>query len=118
VAVSILSEKIKPSALTPDGSIGSISWDGKEPELVTLNGITQSARIKPLDTIYTSSYSFFPEKIMIGRAVKVLDGTSYLIWLSTNFKKLHYVYVIKDETIIERTVFEEAVEDSVKKNLE
>jgi rod shape-determining protein MreC len=118
VAISILSEKMTVSATTPDGSTGPISWDGKDPELLTLKGIPQSVKVKPLDTIFTSGYSIFPEKIMIGRAVKVLNGTSYLVWLSTNFRKLHYVYVIKDETIIERTIFEQAAEDSIINNLE
>jgi rod shape-determining protein MreC len=114
VAISVLSEKMKISARTPDGSEGPVKWDGKDPDLVTLTGIDQSSKIKPLDTIYTSGFSAFPEKVMIGRAVKVLGNTSYLIWLSTNFRKLQYVYVVKNETLIERTIFEQAVEDSIK----
>lgn len=107
VAVSILSEKFNVSAMVPDGSIGTVYWDGINPNLVTLKGIPQSVKIKPLDSVYTSGYSIFPEKILIGRAAKSLHGTSYQLWLTTNFQKLHYVYIVEDITNIERLNLED-----------
>lgn len=109
VAQSLLSDKFKVSATVPDGTTGVVSWDGKDPNLVTLVGIPQSVKIKPWDTIRTSGFSYFPESIMIGRVVQALNGTSYKVWLSQDFRNLHYVYVIEDRTLIERTVFEDSV---------
>jgi rod shape-determining protein MreC len=113
VALSVLSERFNVSAMVKDGTVGKIAWDGKDPEFVTLTGIPQSVKIKPLDSVFTSGYgySIFPEKILIGRAAKSLNGTSYKVWLSTQFTNLHYVYVIAEETNIERQKLEESIQE-------
>lgn len=108
VALSLLSDRFIVSAMVADGTVGKLSWDGADADLATLSGIPQSVKLKPLDSVYTSGYGIFPEKIAIGRAVKVLSGTSYLVWLSSNFRKLHFVYVIKEEINIERKVLEDS----------
>lgn len=108
IAVSVLSERFNISAMTPDGTVGKAMWDGKNIELISLTGIPQSVKLKPLDTIVTSSYSsIFPENIMIGRIAKVESPTSYKIWLSTKFSNLHFVYIVKDVTNMERIKLEE-----------
>jgi rod shape-determining protein MreC len=112
VAISVLSEHFNVSAMLSDGTVGKVAWDGKDPEFVMLNGIPQSVKVKPLDSVFTSGYSIFPEKILIGRAAKSNNGTSYKIWLSTKFTKLHYVYVIEETTTnIERIQLEETVQE-------
>jgi rod shape-determining protein MreC len=111
VAISVLSEHFNVSAMLSDGTVGKVAWDGKDPEFVMLNGIPQSVKVKPLDSVFTSGYSIFPEKILIGRAAKSNNGTSYKIWLSTKFTKLHYVYVIEETTNIERIQLEETVQE-------
>lgn len=111
VAISVLSEHFNVSAMLSDGTVGKVAWDGKDPEFVMLNGIPQSVKVKPLDSVFTSGYSIFPEKILIGRAAKSNNGTSYKIWLSTKFTKLHYVYVIEETTNIERIQLEETAQE-------
>jgi len=111
VALSVLSERFNVSAMVPDGTVGTLSWDGKDPEFVTLRGIPQSVQLKPLDSVFTSGYSYFPEKILIGRVAKAFNGTMYRVWLSTRFSNLHYVYVIAEELSIERKRLEEKVQE-------
>ncbi len=107
--LSLLSEHFVVSALVADGTVGKITWDGLDPSLVLLTGIPQSVKLKKLDSVFTSGYSaFFPEHILIGRAAQVMNGTSYKIWLSTNFRNLHYVYVIEDNTNVERSILEDS----------
>ena len=78
---------------------------------MTLSGIPQSVKVKPLDSVFTSGYGIFPERIFLGRAAKSNQGTSYKIWLSTKFSKLHYVYVIAESIDIERIQLEEKVKE-------
>lgn len=111
VALSALSDKFVVSAMLGDGTVGKISWDGKDPEFVTLSGIPQSVKVKPLDSVFTSGYGIFPEKVFIGRAAKSNQGTSYRVWLSTLFSNLHYVYVIAENIDIERIQLEEKVKE-------
>ncbi len=112
VAVSILSDRFNVNCVVPDGSIGNIKWDNKDPNIVLLKGIPLSANLKLKDSIMTSGYSIFPEKIMIGRVAKFING-DYQVWLSTNFNKLHYVYVVEDITNIERTILEDTVQADI-----
>ena len=60
----------------------------------------------------TSGYSIFPEKIMIGKVAKFVNG-DYQVWLSTNFNNLHYVYVVQDFSNIERNTLEDTVQAEI-----
>ena len=111
VALSTLSDKFVVSAMLKDGSVGKISWDGKDPEFVTLTGIPQSVKIKLLDSVFTSGYGIFPEKVFIGRTVASNHGTSYKIWLSTQFSNLHYVYIVGENIDIERVKLEDKAKE-------
>lgn len=113
VALSLLSDRFNVSAMVSNGTVGKIAWDGKDPEFVTLTGIPQSVKIKPLDSIFTSGYgySIFPEKLLIGRAAKNINSSTYKVWLSTNFSNLHYVYVIDETVNFERKKLEESIEE-------
>lgn len=112
IAASVLSERFNISAMTPDGTVGKVVWDGKNTALINLTGIPQSVKLKPLDTIVTSGYSsIFPENIMIGRIAKVESPTSYKIWLSTQFTNLHFVYIVKDVANQEQLTLEESIQE-------
>ena len=112
VAVSILSDRFNVNCVVPDGSIGNIKWDNKDPNIVILKGIPFSANLKLKDSIMTSGYSIFPEKIMIGKVAKFVNG-DYQVWLSTNFNNLHYVYVVQDFANIERNTLEDTVQAEI-----
>ena len=115
LAASVLSNQFSVSAVTPDGTTSKVRWGGgRNPYYAVLSGIPQSEKLKKGDTILTSAYSKFPPNIMIGRVVKKQTGGSnsgslYKIRLSTNFKKLDFVYVVLDKVNLERTVLEDSV---------
>jgi rod shape-determining protein MreC len=108
VVSSVLSDKSQVSAQVPDGTVGRILWGGADPESMDLLGIPQSVKLKKGDSIVTSNYSYFPERILIGR-IKNQNKSLYEVSLSTNFRNLHYVYIIEDVTNIERYIFEDSV---------
>ncbi len=110
VALSFLSDKFNVSAVVADSTVGKLSWDGKDPDYGILTGIPQSVKLKPRDSVFTSGFGNFPENILIGRAAQVMSGTSYKIYLTTNFRKLHFVYVIADEINFERKKLEDSTQ--------
>jgi rod shape-determining protein MreC len=82
------------------GETGTLSWDGKIPNLVSLTGIPKSAKAAKGDTVITSGFSTtFPKGMIIGTIIEVIEEKSsnnFLIKLKTaaNFYNLQYVYVI------------------------
>ncbi len=110
VALSFLSDRFNVSSMVSDGTVGKLSWDGKDPDYGILSGIPQSVKLKPRDSVFTSGFGNFPEKILVGKAAQVLNGTSYKIYLSTNFRKLHFVYVIAEEIDLERKKIEDSTQ--------
>ncbi len=88
--------------LLKTGETGTVSWDGKYPNLVTLTGVPKSAKMAKGDTVITSGYStIFPKGLMLGRVDEVyLDKSTnnYKITLrtATNFYNLEYTYVINN----------------------
>ena len=112
IATSVLSERFNVSVMTDNGTVGKAVWDGKNTQFLTLTGIPQSVKLKPLDTIVTSGYSsIFPENILVGRIAKVESPTSYKIWLSSKFANLHFVYIVKDVANEERMQLEEPFQE-------
>ena len=100
--MSLLHKDSKLSGkLLKTGETGTLSWDGKKPNILTLNNIPKSAKISIGDTIITSGFSaIFPKGIMIGRITDIKPETSnnnYRITLKSaaNFYNLEYVYAIE-----------------------
>ncbi|HMN33635.1 MAG TPA: rod shape-determining protein MreC [Chitinophagaceae bacterium] len=99
LATSILSEGFNISAMTSDGTVGKVVWEGKKTNELLLTGIPQSVKLKKGDTIKTSGYSsIFPENIIIGYVIKPNNTTSYKLVSASNFFNLHFVYVIREKT--------------------
>jgi rod shape-determining protein MreC len=111
VALSMLSERFNVSAMVPDGTVGTVSWDGQDPEFVNLRGIPQSVKLKPLDSVFTSGYSYFPERVFIGRVARAVNGGMYKIWLHSRFHRLHYVYVVAESSSMERIQLEQKAQE-------
>lgn len=86
--------------LLKGGETGTLTWDGKEPNIITLTGIPKSAKIVKGDTIITSGFSTtFPKGMLLGRVDEVYNETStnnFRIRFHTaaNFYNLQYVYGI------------------------
>ena len=101
-AMSLLHKDSKLSGkLLKTGETGTLSWDGKKPNILSLNNIPKSAKVALGDTIITSGFSaIFPKGIMIGRVTDIKPETrnnNYRITLKTtaNFYNIEYVYGIE-----------------------
>ncbi len=114
LAASVLSNEFGVSAVTPKNTLSKVAWESlRSPYHAVLTGIPESEKLKKGDTILTSGFSQFPQQVMIGRVIgKLKGGTTgggrYKIRLSTDFRKLDFVYIIKDETTMERTMLEDS----------
>ena len=86
--------------LLKSGETGTLAWDGKEPNVITLYNIPKSAKVAKGDTIITSGLSTtFPKGLMIGRVQEIFAETNtnnFRIKFRTaaNFHNLEYVYAI------------------------
>jgi rod shape-determining protein MreC len=82
------------------GETGTLSWDGKEPNFVSLTNIPKSAKIAKGDTVITSGFSTtFPKGMMIGTVEALYSESSsnnfkVKIKTSVNFYNIDYVYAI------------------------
>ncbi len=101
--MSLLHSKTSVSAkIKKDGSYGPLIWDGKDFGYATLNDIPTHVRLIKGDTIVTSAYSVtYPENIRIGTVESfVRESGKYFytvkVKLSTDFKKLTHVYIVKN----------------------
>lgn len=85
------------------GETGTITWDGKTPNIVSLIDIPKSAKVAKGDTVISSGFSTtFPKGLLIGYVTEVLSEKSknnYIIKLKTaaDFYNLQYVYVIDNK---------------------
>lgn len=102
-AISILNERIKISAKIKNNDyFGSLSWDGKDYQKVSLDEIPFHVSINKGDTIVTSGYSsIFPEGLMLGTIsdFKHEGGDNFYkitVKLSTDFKKLVNVDIVRN----------------------
>lgn len=101
VVMSLLHKDSRISAkLLKTGETGTLNWDGKEPNIITLSGIAKGVKISKGDSIITSGFSTtFPKGMIIGRVEGVFTdpGSNFVkirIRSSANFYNLQYVYGI------------------------
>lgn len=106
--LSILNTKSKINAqLKATNHIGSLIWDGKNPQIVQLIDVSKFAPVKIGDTITTGGQSaIFPKGINIGKIDGfVLDpgGDTYTITVSlfNDMTSLMHAYVIKNNDAAE-----------------
>ncbi len=102
--MSLLHRNSKVSAmLKRDRVAGSIEWDGKSPDILSLKNISKSALPKIGDTVLTSPYSSsFPAQLMIGKVTSIVqDPASNFLTLNiksaTNFYNLEFVYLVENK---------------------
>lgn len=88
--------------LLKGGETGTLTWDGKEPNIVTLTNIPKSAKVAKGDTIITSGFSTtFPKGMLIGTVDEIFSEKSTSNFrikfrTSANFYTLQYVYAIEN----------------------
>lgn len=84
------------------GEVGTVTWDGNQPNVLEFNGIPKSVKIVKGDSVITSGFSTsFPKGLLIGRVQEVIEDkatSNYKIKLKSavNFYDLQYVYVIEN----------------------
>lgn len=82
------------------GEVGTVMWDGKEPNIVYMTGISKSVKVTVGDSIITSGYSTtFPKGLLIGKVkgAYAVENTNFIrikIQTHANFYDIDYGYII------------------------
>ena len=104
VVMSLLHKDSRISGkLLKGGETGTLNWDGKTPNIISLTGIAKSAKVAKGDTIISSGFSTsFPRGMMVGSVLEAIpekSSSNYLIKFrsAANFYNLEYVYVIENK---------------------
>ncbi len=90
------------ASLKRTGDAGKVEWDGQDPRIVVLKGISKSVEVKVGDTVLTSKYSYnYPPDRMIGKVVSIgSDPASgfYLLKVrpAVNFSNIQQVFVVEN----------------------
>ncbi len=116
VIVSLLHIESKVSAFIEENNyFGSISWSGDDEQTLLLNDIPNYVSLKKGYHVKTSGYSSaFPKGVPIGiiKSFEWVENGSFYnidVEVSTDFRKLSHVYVVKDLMKMERQkIMEEA----------
>jgi len=89
--------------LLKGGETGTLNWDGRIPNIISLIGIPKSAKIAIGDTIISSGFSTsLPKGMIIGTVTELIPEKStsnYLIRFrsAANFYNLEYVFAIDNK---------------------
>jgi rod shape-determining protein MreC len=89
--------------LLKGGETGTLNWDGKTPNIISLAGIPKSAKVAKGDTVISSGFSTsIPKGMMIGIVEEVKSDKStnnFLIKFKSaaNFYNLEFVYAIENK---------------------
>lgn len=102
LVLSVINSQFKATPMIPVANFrdGSVSWNGKDPTVIQLNGVSRFEKIATGMEVVTSNYSVkFPSGVPIGKIlnVKQSGGSSFYdidVKLSTDFRKLSHVYVV------------------------
>lgn len=102
--ISILNTNLSISAqLKKTDHFGTLIWEGKNPNRMSLTDIPRTAQVKKGDTIMTNGRSFiFPKGILIGTVDKVnlKEGQNYYdirVKLFDDMTNLSNVYIIRNK---------------------
>jgi len=103
VVMSLLHEQSNLSArLKKSGETGTVSWDGKSNNILTLRDVSKAVKISQGDTVVTSGFSDkFPEGLLIGYVKDIINDktqSTYTVRLraAANFETLQYSYAIEN----------------------
>ncbi|MBE0676773.1 MAG: rod shape-determining protein MreC [Bacteroidales bacterium] len=94
--------------LRKNAYFGSLTWDGHSATRAILNEIPYHVNVAVGDTIETSGYSsIFPPGVLVGTVSDIDEsgGDFYriVLELSTDFRKLNYLYVVRNRLKDEQT---------------
>ncbi len=104
VVMSLLHKDSRISGkLVKGGETGTLSWDGKTPNMISLTGIPKSAKVSIGDTIISSGFSTsFPKGMMIGIVKEIVPEKSTSNFLikfksAADFYNLEYAFAIDNK---------------------
>jgi rod shape-determining protein MreC len=104
-AISVLSEMQTVSAHLKDGTTGEVTWrwEGRPqtPDVLYMPKVPAQIPLHRGDSVWTTTYSFFPPDVLIGiiDSVLIVKKTGdRLLYLkpATNFRNMQYVYVVEN----------------------
>lgn len=119
IVMSLLHRNSKVSSmLKKDNNAGSLEWDGKDPQVLTLRNIPKSAKVVKGDTVLTSTYSSnYPSGLMVGTVSGIgADPSSNFFTLklkpATNFSAIQYVYLVDNLLFTEQKQLEDRISEA------
>jgi rod shape-determining protein MreC len=95
-------ESIVVAMLKKGSGLGEVTWDGNDPDVLTLSKIPKTVKAVVGDTVVTSPYSDrFPPGSMIGKVIKVeqdQETNTYILKVrpAVNFSNIQHAYIIKN----------------------
>jgi rod shape-determining protein MreC len=104
------------SVIKSSGVFGSIKWEGKDAKTANLEFVPRHIKVNVGDTVTSSGFnSLYPPGIMLGviKDIDIKGNEAFYdikVGLSTNFSKLGYVYVVKNNLKTERDSLELTLE--------
>lgn len=119
LVTSILhSENLVSSKLKKSNKFGSVKWEGLNPHEAELLYIDMYDAVQKGDTVVTSDLnSVYPSNILVGTVKSVKNDQQFkkiIVTLSTDFKNLAYVYVVKNTLIDEQINLENSISNTKK----
>lgn len=112
VAISLLNTEFRTSGrIKGKDYLGSILWNGRDPDHVTLSEIQKYAEIVPGDTVVTDYSSRFPKDVVIGTVESAeMTEAGYFnvkVRVATQFSALRKVLLVRYYDMAERLMLEE-----------
>lgn len=109
--LSVLSEGRTYNAKLMDGTEELIYWVPGTARTVVMRKIPKLVDVQIGDSVWTTGHSIFPENVLIGTVQgiemdKKTNTQNLNIVLSTDFRKLQFVYVVENELGKEREALE------------
>jgi rod shape-determining protein MreC len=92
--------KLDGKLFTKEGERGTLSWPGKEINILSFNNIAKSDSIKVGDSVVTNVSGKFPKGLLIGRVKSFKSekgNNNYFVELKTavNFNNIEFIYAIQ-----------------------
>lgn len=118
--VSVLSNRRVSAKLSDGTSDLFVDWIHGSPDFVYSENVPSYSKVKRGDSIFSTGYNrVYPENILIGfvtkiDTIKATNTKTLKIRLSTNFRKLQYVYVVNNKLSEEWNKIEAVKKDSVR----
>lgn len=117
---SVLSNRKVSFKLADGTSDMFVMWNAGSPDYLIAEKVPLLTKVKKGDSLFTTSFSmYYPENILIGTVAKIdtikaTNAKNLKVKLSTNFRKLQYVYVVENKMTSEREALEKRNVDKPK----